>query len=694
LESGHFKMAEYQYKAYISYSHRDEDWAKWLHRALESYRVPRNLVGGKTSAGEVPARIRPVFRDRDDLSSSTDLEGTVKQALAESENLIVVCSPDAAASHWVGEEIRQFADLGRADRIFCIIVGGERADDGSVSACFPAALAEIGFSEPLAADVRKWADGKNVARLKLIAGLLGIRLDELRQRDLQRRRKRQALAGVGIAAVLTLAVITGLSQISERHEREKAEQLATFVVDLGERLQSDADLETLALISAEASRHLQSLDPDKLSPETGKKVALAIRQMGRVSQYQGKPDEALEVFQRSRNLLFHLNKKHPEIPELLFELGNAEYYIGNLHFDQGRYENALELMQSYHRLTRTLLDTDPENPDWILELAYSNNNLAAVQMASGKGINEGTLAHVAEAVRLIEMVVALRPEDEVLAGFYANTLAWAADAQFQSCNLQDTMTLRARVLELSELPTRKDPGNNDLKKQYAYSLTGLARVQLATGKPDPAKQNLELAISVIQQLFAADPSNIFYVKEALYRQIMLVGLLVDTGQFELARPMLKEIRTTFESIGDIAEQGGVHQDEYINFLLIYADFESQSGKVESANSYLRTIKQLQKSLSEPQVRDIYDEQRLAKAKYLWWRLNGIDNFDGFPMIPGPDLEPSSEYRSCIEADSAARMYVIGDERISAGNEVAYLRARGYADPNFIRFCKQSGLCTD
>ena len=79
-------------------------------------------------------------------------------------------------------------------------------------------------------------------------------------------------------------------------------------------MKSDADLETLALISAEASRHLQRLDPDKLSPETGKKVALAIRQMAQVSQFQGKLAEALEGFQRSRDLLSHLNNKYRGMP--------------------------------------------------------------------------------------------------------------------------------------------------------------------------------------------------------------------------------------------------------------------------------------------------------------------------------------------------------------------------------------------
>ena len=110
-------MTKLRYRAYISYSHKDEAWAAWLHRALESYRVPRNLIGNKTAVGEVPARIRPVFRDRDDLSSATDLGDTVKQALADSESLIVLCSPEATSSRWVKDEIRHFLnpDAGPSD---------------------------------------------------------------------------------------------------------------------------------------------------------------------------------------------------------------------------------------------------------------------------------------------------------------------------------------------------------------------------------------------------------------------------------------------------------------------------------------------------------------------------------------------------------------------------------------------------
>lgn len=61
--------ATYQYRAFISYSHADTSWAKWLHRALEGFRIDKDLVGRETAAGTVPKTLRPVFRDRDDFTA-------------------------------------------------------------------------------------------------------------------------------------------------------------------------------------------------------------------------------------------------------------------------------------------------------------------------------------------------------------------------------------------------------------------------------------------------------------------------------------------------------------------------------------------------------------------------------------------------------------------------------------------------
>lgn len=71
---------EPQYRAFISYSHADSAVATWLHRALETYHVPTNLVGKETPVGPVPRRLTPIFRDRDELAASGDLSTGLKDA--------------------------------------------------------------------------------------------------------------------------------------------------------------------------------------------------------------------------------------------------------------------------------------------------------------------------------------------------------------------------------------------------------------------------------------------------------------------------------------------------------------------------------------------------------------------------------------------------------------------------------------
>ena len=77
----------HRFRAFISYSHRDTDSVRWLHRALETYRVPHKLVGRETPLGPVPKTLAPIFRDRDELSASSDLSSELRAALAQFENV-------------------------------------------------------------------------------------------------------------------------------------------------------------------------------------------------------------------------------------------------------------------------------------------------------------------------------------------------------------------------------------------------------------------------------------------------------------------------------------------------------------------------------------------------------------------------------------------------------------------------------
>ena len=61
------------YRAFISYSHADTGWARWLHRGLESFRIDKDLAGRETATGIIPPALRPVFRDRDDFTAGHTL---------------------------------------------------------------------------------------------------------------------------------------------------------------------------------------------------------------------------------------------------------------------------------------------------------------------------------------------------------------------------------------------------------------------------------------------------------------------------------------------------------------------------------------------------------------------------------------------------------------------------------------------
>jgi len=138
------RLAGFRYKAFISYRHLDENWASWLQGALEKYRIPKIMVGKKTGYGEIPARLDAVFRDREDLSSSASLTESVKHELS---TLVVICSPAAAQSRWVKEEIRAFKELGRADRIYALIVDGDPQSTDPAEQCFPSTLVSIRFCQ-------------------------------------------------------------------------------------------------------------------------------------------------------------------------------------------------------------------------------------------------------------------------------------------------------------------------------------------------------------------------------------------------------------------------------------------------------------------------------------------------------------------------------------------------------------------
>jgi len=200
--------------------------------------VPARLRGRHTAFGTIGTRIGRVFRDRDELAASSDLGQAVRDALEASATLIVICSPRSAQSRWVNEEIRNFIALGRRGRIRCLIVDGDPMSPDPEQNCMPPALLEGAEAEPLAADARKEQDGKAAARLKIIAGILDLPYDELRQREAVRRQRRllvvAASASIGFLVMAGLAAVALVQRDIARQRTATAERTVAFVKSLFE----------------------------------------------------------------------------------------------------------------------------------------------------------------------------------------------------------------------------------------------------------------------------------------------------------------------------------------------------------------------------------------------------------------------------------------------------------------------------
>jgi len=97
------EVVPFKYLAFLSYSHRDTAWAKWLHGRLEGFRIDKDLIGRQTPVGPVPKTLRSILRDREDFSGGHTLTEATVTALDAAAALIVLCSTESASRPAVNE---------------------------------------------------------------------------------------------------------------------------------------------------------------------------------------------------------------------------------------------------------------------------------------------------------------------------------------------------------------------------------------------------------------------------------------------------------------------------------------------------------------------------------------------------------------------------------------------------------------
>lgn len=688
------------YKAFISYSHRDEAWARWLQRSLERYRVPRRLVGKEGSFGPVPARLRPVFRDREDLSSAADLSRRIKDELGKSEFLIVICSPAAARSRWVNEETAYFREHGGDDRVLALVVDGDPHENAEDDGCFPEAMltaADGTRREPLAADVRRYADGKHLALLKIIAGLLGVRLDELRRRDANRRFKRRLVWGTA-STVLVLAIgwllyIQATTRAAAQVQRANTEELLSYMLGDLQRLDPVTGIDSLVVEEPGYGPRSEMLALAGMSSEALMERAVDWRRSGLDLAWEGERSKALQQFRDSHAALIELHRREGNTEEMLFELGQAEFYVGMIHAESGNPEKAEPHWVRYGALTRRLLSRQPNNPRYVIELSYTLMNLGALEHQFPDPDVAKSLQLLQAAVQYNQMALVLDPDNPEYQAALPTQLAWMADTRLMECSLGEALELRQQIVDVRRAMLADDPGDAGVARDLAFALSGLAGVQAQIGLGGKASASFKESVDIMRALHEAEPENQDLEWEMHYRNSRLAALLLAVGETERAGAIIDSMAPRIGELDKNSSASSLYWTlEPTQFSLLRAKLLLVRGQNEQAERIVR--QSLERLLSvvreQPGVRETLES--LAWASFEYW-----EQFGEFPgavseLLPDHFLPGPEKVQSCSEANLAARLATARGEEATARQYVDYALARGYFEPRFIGFCKTYGLC--
>lgn len=626
-------MKEFRYKAFISYSHSDRDWAAWLLASLESYRIPRHLVGRKTDLGIVPARLTPIFRDRDELPAAQRLTDRLFEALRASEFLIVLCSPAAVKSKMVNREIAEFKKHRGEGYILYMIVGGKPFSDDPDTECFPPAVLKAiqpdgstrGFSpEGLAADVRQDGDGKRMGLIKIVAGMIGVGLNDIVRRE-ERRRQGQTV-GIVTTAGIAVAVMGGLlyeatearkaaiqsQSEAETRQTELQQELAfnhdvtqVLLIDIYGRMLEIGDLATLEFIVSKVIDSFEKKNIVFVDVRQFRRYTGFLLRYGQMHDRSGNSDKAKQIFEKTLAISKKFYEENPHKYSSLFRLQNNYFFLAYLAMRQGHHAEAEQLfnrqleIQAEGNAKYDLLIypkdhvAPPKNNDPLKKNFVDQGSELRTAYAK---LLAGPLGRPAEAVAASQWAVdgyTSFLEHHPLPRRTKNSLAAAYASLGQSLMFANRMTeaeqaFEKRIKILAKM-LEEDPESKQACRGLAQTQYSLAEIASDRGELKRALFLLQTATKTYDQLVEHDPNHIIYLWESARTYQSIAETAAKLGEQALVDSALKK---SDEQITEVLNRDTTrvgYQNTRRRGILLHAKLAVASGDLEGAHNMVGTI---------------------------------------------------------------------------------------------------------
>jgi eukaryotic-like serine/threonine-protein kinase len=595
----------YRYWAFISYSSKDGEFARWLHRSIESYGIPTRFTSHSTPVGDpAPKRFKPIFHDRLELPASADLGAEIEDALRASRYLIVVCSPSAAQSKWVNKEIEIFKRIRDAKHILAIIAEGE-PHGREVEECFPPALRT---TEPIAADARSHADGRNNAKLKLLAGMLGVSFDALKDRDadLRMRRLRSALLAAS-ALVLLFAFLAGLAWWQRRvaiQQRAVTLERTSSLRDILSRLiwKMNDDIEDLPgslklkddMLDGAASQLQQLNAEDPADDGLSREVATTFSKLGSVKFEMGQTAAARANLQHALSIEQTLVAHDARNGFFKVDWASDLSLLGAVELSQGDPDSARSHLSQSLAILQGLASVLPLREAVLRETAKAH--LLSAEAAWDSGSQKEAVAEFAASEGLFESLVNANPSVAQYRSSFATALF--QEARFYRLNGNLALAARDSSRGAGMLKELNDSGTsiNAAAKITAAGIFEMAETLLARGAINEAATDVNDALSFIYEVRRTDPEDIDAERIYIQGNLLHARILLASGQLEEANKLLlaaledcKRIANIDDSNRDIRALQAIAEGELAMAAL-------SSGAAESSRQHAQECDRLANSM--------------------------------------------------------------------------------------------------